>query len=254
MSRVRPFDTFQYQNWRSVHRQYDLYFQTRDLYREFREALDYWCPVCLDLTPFRNFRKLREHVNKTHDLHYCDICVENLKLFPSEFKAYTRPKLLTHRREGDPDDLSYKEHPLCHFCDERYLDKDTLHMHLRKQHFWCHFCESDGKQDFYSDMRSLHSHFKTDHYLCEEGDCYNDTLTSAFRNEIDLKAHRASTHSRGLSKAAVKKMRQLPMDFFVHAFPEDDFPTGPGKRTASTRGGGGGGGSHPRATRPDLRR
>ena len=247
---MRPFLTFQFRKWRWADRRQDLFFQSRDLHSDFLDLLGYWCPICLDLPAFRSFRKLREHVNKTHDLHYCDICVENLKLFPSEFKVYTRPKLNTHRREGDPDDLSYKGHPLCRFCDERYLDNDALHMHLRKEHFWCHFCENDGKQDFYPDIYSLRVHFKKQHYLCEEGDCYSNILTSAFRNEIDLKAHQASTHSKGMSKAAMRKMRQLPMDFFVPTALDDDNKfAGASKRATPTRGGG-----QQRANRPDMRR
>ena len=39
---------------------------------------------------------------------------------------------------------SHKGHPLCKFCDERYLDNDELVRHLRKDHFFCHFCDSDG--------------------------------------------------------------------------------------------------------------
>lgn len=71
------------------------------------------------------------------------------KIFPSERKAYTRQELAQHRRQGDKDDTSYKGHPLCRFCDERYMDNDELFKHLRKDHYYCHFCESDGSQDYY---------------------------------------------------------------------------------------------------------
>ena len=229
---------------------YDLFFHNRRLYDAFLGILDHSCQLCPDMPPARNLRKLKEHASRAHNLYFCDICLQHLKLFPWEFKMYSRSKLATHRREGDSDDLSYKGHPNCEFCDERYLDKDALHTHLRKQHFWCHFCETDGKQDFYPDIHSLRSHFREDHYLCEEGDCRHDVLTSAFRNEIDLKAHCASTHSRGLSKAAVKKMRHLPVEFFVH--PEEE--VGTTKRRAlpvrgGRGGGGGGGGGHVREVR-----
>lgn len=126
---------------------------------------------------------------------------------------YTRSKLTAHRRDGDSDDRSHRGHPWCEFCDERYLDNDALHSHLRKVHFWCHFCEVDGRQDYFPSVHALRAHFKSDHFLCEEGNCRNDILTSTFRNEIDLKAHKASTHSKGMSKADVKKMRCLPVDF-----------------------------------------
>lgn len=51
--------------------------------------------------------------------------------------------------QGDPDDTSHRGHPLCKFCDERYLDNDELLKHLRRDHYFCHFCDSDGAQDYY---------------------------------------------------------------------------------------------------------
>ena len=36
--------------------------------------------------------------------------------------------------QGDPDDTSHRGHPLCKFCDERYLDNDELLKHLRRDH------------------------------------------------------------------------------------------------------------------------
>ena len=58
--------------------------------------------------------------------------------------------LAQHRRVGDPEDKSHKGHPLCKFCEERYLDNDELVRHLRKDHFFCHFCDSDGvSNEFY---------------------------------------------------------------------------------------------------------
>lgn len=55
--------------------------------------------------------------------------------------------------QGDPDDTSHRGHPLCKFCDERYLDNDELLKHLRRDHYFCHFCDSDGAQDYYRWVR-----------------------------------------------------------------------------------------------------
>jgi quinol monooxygenase YgiN len=238
VSDVKPFKTIPYSRWRHVNRRYDLFFQRQKFFVAFHEIIENCCNLCPELVPFRNFSRLQEHVNKVHQLHYCDICVKNLKLFPWEFKMYTRQKLTAHRRSGDAEDSSYKGHPYCQFCNERYLDNDALHIHLRRQHFWCHFCEADGKQDFFSNIHSLRSHFKKDHYLCEEGDCYHEVLSAAFRNEIDLKAHVTSTHSKGLSKAEVKKMRHLPVEFYVNSVSvtEDDFPANRRRAVPISRG------------------
>ena len=252
VSKLSPFQSIPYHDWRYTDRRFNMYFRNRELYEAYRSILDYRCQLCPQLYPFKSFRKLREHANKVHDLHFCDICMDNLKLFPSEFKMYTRAKLLTHRREGDADDTSYRGHPSCEFCDERYLDKDALHSHLRKHHFWCHFCESDGRQDFYPNLHALRLHFRDKHYLCEEGDCRHDVLTAAFRNEIDLKAHCASAHSQGMSKAEVKKMRNLPVEFFVqHSEEQQGYGAGGGGGGGKRRGQpirGGGGSGHYRST------
>lgn len=125
---------------------------------------------------------------------------------------YTRPGLATHRRVGDADDKSHKGHPLCKFCEDRFLDDDELHRHLRKNHFWCHICENDGKQLYFVDYPDLKNHFGDDHYLCEEDMCKYEQFTSVFRSDIDLQAHRASKHSQKMSKAQVRQARQLEVD------------------------------------------
>lgn len=72
-----------------------------------------------------------------------------LQIFTYERKWYTRKDLARHRIHGDPDDTSHRGHPLCKFCDERYLDNDELLKHLRRDHYFCHFCDSDGAQEYY---------------------------------------------------------------------------------------------------------
>ena len=210
--KVEPYTSFtNIQQWRCDRRN-GVFFQNQSLQDAYYSLMENKCVKCQE-QPFRTFKQLRDHMNKTHNLHYCDICVDNLKLFPSEFKTYTCKDLIAHHREGDRDDTSHKGHPLCHFCDERYLDNDQLHAHLRKNHFWCHFCESDGKQDYFKDYPPLRRHFRDEHFLCEEGHCREEKFTSVFRSKLDLQAHRATVHTKGLSKAAVKQMRQLDVGF-----------------------------------------
>lgn len=72
-----------------------------------------------------------------------------MKIFTYERKWYSRKDLARHRIHGDPDDTSHRGHPLCKFCDERYLDNDELLKHLRRDHYFCHFCDSDGAQEYY---------------------------------------------------------------------------------------------------------
>lgn len=118
-----------------------------------------------------------------------------------------------HRRKGDVDDKSHKGHPLCEFCDQRYMDNDELYRHLRRDHLYCHFCDADGLHQYYSSYDYLRDHFRQEHYLCEEGVCAEEKFTSVFRTDIDLKAHKASVHGKQLSKAAAKQARTLELEF-----------------------------------------
>ena len=194
-------------------RKNSIFFEKTHLQDKYKSLQQNRCSKCRDKPIFRMFSQLRDHYRKTHGLHYCEICTNHLKLFLSEFRLYTRQELTRHRREGDPDNTSYRGHPLCQFCDERFLDNDALHAHLRKMHFWCHFCESEGKQDYYCNYLLLRDHFKSAHFLCEEGACQHEKFTSVFRNKIDLQAHRAAAHSKTVSKAEAKQMRQLDVGF-----------------------------------------
>ncbi|CAB4030315.1 Zinc finger 598 [Paramuricea clavata] len=151
---------------------------------------------------------------------YCDICLKHLKIFTHERKCYTREALVRHRKEGDADDRSHRGHPLCQFCDERYLDNDELLQHLRKNHFWCHICEKDGNQDYYPNYHNLRRHFKQAHFLCEEGECFHEKFTSVFRMKVDYQAHTAQQHSDRLSKAEARQMRQL--DINITFAPRED--------------------------------
>lgn len=174
--------------------------------------MDNQCSKC-DVLPFHSFDALKDHVRRNHEQFYCDICTDNLKIFSFERKCYTRQELALHRRKGDPDNTSHRGHPLCEFCDSRFLDRDELFRHLRREHYFCHFCDADGGNQFYTDYSSLRDHFNKEHYLCEEGDCAQEQFTAVFRSDIDLKAHRANIHSKLLGKVATKQLKTLEFEF-----------------------------------------
>ena len=108
---------------------------------------------------------------REHESYYCELCVSNLRLFTHERKVYSRKTLVEHRRKGDRDDTSFKGHPLCEFCDQRFIDDEELYKHLRKDHYFCHFCDADGLQAFYAEYKDLRGHFHSDHFLCQEPEC-----------------------------------------------------------------------------------
>ncbi|KAM4820079.1 E3 ubiquitin-protein ligase ZNF598 isoform 1-T1 [Thomomys bottae] len=192
-------------------KKYDIYFADGKVFALYRQLLQHECPRCPQLPPFGLFGDLEQHMRKQHELFCCKLCLKHLKIFTYERKWYSRKDLARHRMQGDPDDTSHRGHPLCKFCDERYLDNDELLKHLRRDHYFCHFCDADGAQDYYSDYAYLREHFREKHFLCEEGRCSTEQFTHAFRTEIDLKAHKTACHSR--SRAEARQNRQIDLQF-----------------------------------------
>uniref|UniRef100_F7GIS8 Zinc finger protein 598, E3 ubiquitin ligase n=1 Tax=Monodelphis domestica TaxID=13616 RepID=F7GIS8_MONDO len=192
-------------------KKYDIYFADGKVYALYRKLLQHECPLCPEQRPFSLFVDLEQHMRKQHELFCCKLCVKHLKIFTYERKWYSRKDLARHRIHGDPDDTSHRGHPLCKFCDERYLDNDELLKHLRRDHYFCHFCDSDGAQEYYSDYEYLREHFREKHFLCEEGRCNTEQFTHAFRTEIDYKAHKTSCHSK--SRAEARQNRQIDLQF-----------------------------------------
>lgn len=57
------------------------------------------------------------------------------------------------------------------------------------------------------------AHYKEQHFLCEDGECLKQQFfTNAFSTDIDYKAHRASKHSKHLSKALTKAARTIDVE------------------------------------------
>ncbi|PSN32860.1 hypothetical protein C0J52_10305 [Blattella germanica] len=228
-------------------KKFKICFDSSDIHSAYNRLLEHVCNICPGHPAYRTFQNLKDHMRKEHELHYCDLCVENLKIFTGERRCYTRQELALHRRKGDPDDRSHRGHPLCEFCDQRYMDNDELFRHLRRDHLFCHFCDADGYHQYYSSYEYLREHFRSEHFLCEEGGCLEEKFTSVFRTEIDLKAHRASVHGRSIGKAATKQARTLELEFTLAPRPRD--------RVDGMRGGrrgGGGGRQRPRHEDDDL--
>ncbi|XP_059572473.1 E3 ubiquitin-protein ligase ZNF598 isoform X1 [Alligator mississippiensis] len=192
-------------------KKYDIYFADGKVHALYRKLLQHECPLCPHVQPFNTVVELEQHMRKQHELFCCKLCVKHLKIFTYERKWYSRKDLARHRIHGDPDDTSHRGHPLCKFCDERYLDNDELLKHLRRDHYFCHFCDSDGAQEYYSDYEYLREHFREKHFLCEEGRCSTEQFTHAFRTEIDYKAHKTAYHSK--NRAEARQNRQIDLQF-----------------------------------------
>ncbi|CAH2106557.1 unnamed protein product [Euphydryas editha] len=203
---------------RLFERQFKIGFCSEEIKNAYESLLSNHCNIC-DKAPFRNFSMLSDHMRKVHERYYCDLCVKHLKIFTSERKCYTRQELAHHRRKGDLDDTSHRGHPLCEFCEERFMDADELYRHLRKEHLYCHLCDADGRNLYYASHSALAHHFRNEHYLCEDGECAGQHLTAVFRSEIDLKAHKATVHGRGMPRGAARQARTLELQFNITPHP-----------------------------------
>ncbi|ODN04636.1 putative zinc finger protein [Orchesella cincta] len=192
---------------------YGVYVEDEDIKYGYEALLEHRCSICKNEPPFKDFKELKIHVLRVHDLHSCDLCTEYIKQFSKERRFYSRGDLAYHKRKGDRDDKSHRGHPLCQFCDRRYFDQDELFKHLRKDHFFCHFCDADGYNFYYDTYDDLRIHFRKEHFLCEEEDCKEERFTTVFRTEIDLKAHLTTAHSRLLGKFGTKQARVLDVEF-----------------------------------------
>ncbi|XP_059835553.1 E3 ubiquitin-protein ligase ZNF598 [Hypanus sabinus] len=210
VNKMSPFSTIITHQFHHE-KKYGIYIADGKIHTQFRKLLQHDCSVCLESRPFNTFEELEHHMRKQHEMFSCKLCVRHLQIFSYERKWYNRKDLARHRIHGDPDDTSHRGHPLCKFCDDRYLDNDELLKHLRRDHYFCHFCDSDGAQEYYSDYDYLRDHFREKHYLCEEGRCNTEQFTHAFRSEIDYKAHKAASHSK--NRAEARQNRQIDLQF-----------------------------------------
>jgi len=212
--KIQPFNEFKLQKL-AVRRKHGIRFENKTIMDEFDSILDYQCSDCTndDKEIFYSMQELKSHLRKSHEKQFCQICMENLSLFPKELKTYTKKELVSHRKEGDKDERSHRGHPECRFCDDRFFDNDSLLLHLRKTHFWCHFCEHDGKQDYYNVYKDLRKHFAVAHYLCDEGNCQYEKFTSVFRDKIDYQAHKLAQHGKNLNKIQAKEARKVELDY-----------------------------------------
>lgn len=98
----------------------------------------------------------------------------------------------------------------------------------------------------------LREHFKSDHYLCTEGGCAQEQFTSAFRSELDLKAHRLDRHSGGLSKSETRLNRIVGIDVsFSNSRQHHDHGRNNHRQHHDGRRHVGGGGGGQRSVSPD---
>ena len=187
-----------------------IFSESMEIQDMYHDLMKHTCSMCETPQEFKSFTQLRYHVSRVHKLMSCKLCTENLNLFSSERKFYNTQDMVRHKKTGDEDEKSYRGHPLCEFCEERYFDKDALNLHLRKDHYYCQFCEKNGiTGEFYCTYEDLKKHFKVKHILCEEGECATAQWTHAFDHQIDYRAHVVKNHKDLLDKPEFKNFMHL---------------------------------------------
>lgn len=60
--------------------QYAIYFGSPDIQQKFNDLLANTCSICKEKQVFGSFHSLKDHMRQRHELHYCDLCVDNLKV------------------------------------------------------------------------------------------------------------------------------------------------------------------------------
>lgn len=75
---IKPFHSLSGTNLLDT--RYDIYFSSLDIQEKFTELLANTCSICKEKMVFSSFNSLKDHMRQRHELHYCDLCVENLKV------------------------------------------------------------------------------------------------------------------------------------------------------------------------------
>lgn len=92
-------------------RKFGIIFSTLEIQKAYFKLLEHRCFICKGSEhnwPFRTFQQLKDHMRREHELFYCDICSEHLKIFSFERKCYNRQELGYHRRKGDKNNTSHR--------------------------------------------------------------------------------------------------------------------------------------------------
>lgn len=57
----------------------------------FEKLLQHECHLCNGSKTYQTFQLLKDHMRKKHELFYCDLCVDNLKVFVKYIFIITFP-------------------------------------------------------------------------------------------------------------------------------------------------------------------
>jgi len=219
-----------------------ILFETEQIMEDSMVLLRFNCPDPSCDVACRNWSALRGHVKTAHHrylwYHYSSpplisgilltglssLCTQHKKVFTHEHILYTSRELSTHFATGDPiKDISltgFTGHPKCKFCNQSFYSLDEFTQHSREKHERCHVCDRinarrglpDAQPRYFIDYPELWKHFQEEHYPCGALECLEQKFV-VFESEIDLKAHVMEVHMGKASKAELRDMRRVEVNF-----------------------------------------
>eukprot|EP00873_Tetraselmis_striata_P040719 jgi/Tetstr1/460983/TSEL_006135.t1 len=247
-------------------RSIDAYFDDQDHFQHMRRMCSFSHPAASSTDganrTFPNLKELKKHLLSVENLHFCDLCVENRKVFISEQQLYTKADLNRHLNRGDASgpmaENIFKAIPSAvlasltsssaivvmanvRFCRKRFYGENEIYQHMQTAHEHCFICRraDPNKYVYYRDYTELEGHFRSSHFLCEDSDCLANKFV-VFPSEQELRQHKALEHKGGMSKGQRREALALPTAF---QYPEGAGPPGARSRRNANAGGAAGRGA-----------
>jgi hypothetical protein len=188
------------------------YFEDSKFEREIQKLWELKCPKCSSVHNTMN--GLSAHIKASHNLSYCQICLEHQKVFFCEKVLYTPEELNAHNKNGD-NIRKIKPHPSCDFCHKVFFSEDDLYYHCRDNHFTCFICDRQNmKHHYFKDYQHLEKHFKSKHFFCTDSHCVASRFV-AFSSSFELQAHNVSVHFQTMTREQQQAARTVEVNFTI---------------------------------------
>ncbi|PVU93574.1 hypothetical protein BB561_003179 [Smittium simulii] len=186
--------------------------QSKPIYEYAIYILSYNCPYknC-GYVDDQGWAGLKHHVQITHNMEFCEICISHKKVFPHEHSVFLQSALKKHYKRGNGRD--FRGHPECGFCHISFYDNDMLFDHCRKKHEQCFICQQlhINKDVYYKNYSTLADHFENAHFACNHPTCIEAKFV-VFGSAIDLKAHEIEVHGKNvIGQRAKWEAKKVPI-------------------------------------------
>lgn len=77
---AKPYNCLLFNSY-AVHKSTKIYFETLDIQESYENLLCHMCYICVAKPSFPSLQALKDHLRKEHEMFFCDLCVENLKVY-----------------------------------------------------------------------------------------------------------------------------------------------------------------------------